>query len=304
MPFLETTYVIIAAYSLHLKDSATFYSQLCFASLFSTREEKKEVVQRLGSLNSLCGSRKEDKREAGCSVNEEDFQDETKTMSLGHACFLVELAFVGSSGRGAWVLFDPVFSDRCSPSQFLVPKRYTEPPCKIKDIPEVDWIVISYSHYDQYGPSSLDHAHAPESSDARQSLAEPEDEQGGGYTEYDVCLDHGTRRFSSRQMARRFSRSEPQIEIDLKTATPGMEDTMANINAMWFGHTCFVVECPGEVRALSPRAVLIEKNGIRTDSRPSSAYTRMEGMRKWFIGHLTSQYDAGIRGRAGGQTEG
>ncbi|KAK0431779.1 hypothetical protein EV421DRAFT_1666149, partial [Armillaria borealis] len=74
---------------------------------------------------------------------------------LGHACFLVELTFVGSSGRGAWVLFDPVFSDRCSPSQFLVPKRYTEPPCKIKDISEVDWTVISYSHYDHLDNHTL-----------------------------------------------------------------------------------------------------------------------------------------------------
>ncbi|KAK0430453.1 Metallo-hydrolase/oxidoreductase [Armillaria borealis] len=81
---------------------------------------------------------------------EEEHQGEIKATWLGHACFLVELPFVASLGRGARVLFDPVFSDRCSPTQFLGPKRYTEPPCKIEDIPEVDAVVISHNHYDQY----------------------------------------------------------------------------------------------------------------------------------------------------------
>lgn len=46
------------------------------------------------------------------------------TTWLGHACFLVELP--GSAGeRGVRILFDPVFSDRCSPSQYVGPKRYT-----------------------------------------------------------------------------------------------------------------------------------------------------------------------------------
>ncbi|KAK0215408.1 beta-lactamase superfamily domain-containing protein [Armillaria fumosa] len=54
----------------------------------------------------------------------------------------------GEAGRGGRVLFDPVFSDRCSPTQFFGPKRYTEPPCKIEEIPEVDAVVISHNHYD------------------------------------------------------------------------------------------------------------------------------------------------------------
>ncbi len=44
-----------------------------------------------------------------------------------------------SLGRGA---FDPVLSDRCSPSQFLGPKKYTNLPRKI---PEVNAIVVSVS---------------------------------------------------------------------------------------------------------------------------------------------------------------
>lgn len=68
---------------------------------------------------------------------------------LGHACFYVE--FPG----GLRVLFDPVFSDRCSPVQFMGPKRYTRPPCAIADIPGVDVVVISHNHYDHVDHASV-----------------------------------------------------------------------------------------------------------------------------------------------------
>lgn len=61
---------------------------------------------------------------------------------LGHACYFVE--FPG----GLRVLFDPVFSERCSPFSWLGPKRYTEVPCQIEDIPTIDIVIISHSHYD------------------------------------------------------------------------------------------------------------------------------------------------------------
>ncbi|KAF2145065.1 uncharacterized protein K452DRAFT_295620 [Aplosporella prunicola CBS 121167] len=61
---------------------------------------------------------------------------------LGHACYFVE--FPG----GLRVLFDPVFESRCSPFSFMGPKRYTEMPCKIEDIPTIDVVVISHAHYD------------------------------------------------------------------------------------------------------------------------------------------------------------
>lgn len=61
---------------------------------------------------------------------------------LGHACYYVEFP------TGLRVLFDPVFTDRCSPLSWLGPKRYTEMPCQIKDIPTIDAVVISHNHYD------------------------------------------------------------------------------------------------------------------------------------------------------------
>tara|TARA_R110002003_G_scaffold55_5_gene4957 strand:- start:1731 stop:2693 length:963 start_codon:yes stop_codon:yes gene_type:complete len=46
------------------------------------------------------------------------------------------------------VLFDPVFEDCCAPINFKSLRRYTPPPCEIEDLPTVDVVVISHSHYD------------------------------------------------------------------------------------------------------------------------------------------------------------
>jgi L-ascorbate metabolism protein UlaG (beta-lactamase superfamily) len=68
---------------------------------------------------------------------------------LGHACFYVE--FPG----GLRVLFDPVFTQRCSPLTFLGPKRYTEIPCQIEEIPFIDAVIISHNHYDHMSHPTL-----------------------------------------------------------------------------------------------------------------------------------------------------
>lgn len=53
------------------------------------------------------------------------------------------------------MLFDPVFEDRCSPFTWLGPKRYTPRPCDIADIPFVDAVVISHSHYDHLSTGTV-----------------------------------------------------------------------------------------------------------------------------------------------------
>lgn len=68
--------------------------------------------------------------------------DTLRATWLGHACYFVEFP------EGFRVLFDPVFSERCSPFTWLGPKRYTDVPCQIGDIPTVDAVVISHNHYD------------------------------------------------------------------------------------------------------------------------------------------------------------
>ncbi|KAI9843600.1 MAG: hypothetical protein M1838_002532 [Thelocarpon superellum] len=72
---------------------------------------------------------------------------------LGHACYYVE--FPG----GFRVLFDPVFEPRCSPFSWLGPKRYTPAPCALEDIPIVDAVVISHSHYDHLSHPTITALH-------------------------------------------------------------------------------------------------------------------------------------------------
>ncbi|XP_061920914.1 N-acyl-phosphatidylethanolamine-hydrolyzing phospholipase D isoform X3 [Entelurus aequoreus] len=60
---------------------------------------------------------------------------------LGHASVLVEL-------DGLNILTDPIFSQRASPFQFMGPKRYRGPPCNVQQLPRIDAVVISHSHYD------------------------------------------------------------------------------------------------------------------------------------------------------------
>jgi L-ascorbate metabolism protein UlaG (beta-lactamase superfamily) len=59
----------------------------------------------------------------------------------GHASALIEI-------EGSRVLFDPVWSDRVSPSAFVGPKRLHPVPVPLDELPPIDAIVISHDHYD------------------------------------------------------------------------------------------------------------------------------------------------------------
>ncbi|WP_344827917.1 MBL fold metallo-hydrolase [Actinocorallia longicatena] len=60
---------------------------------------------------------------------------------LGHGTSVVEI-------DGRRVLFDPVFSDRVSPSGIVGPKRVHPVPVRAEDLPRLDVIAISHDHYD------------------------------------------------------------------------------------------------------------------------------------------------------------
>ena len=60
---------------------------------------------------------------------------------IGWASVLVEI-------DGRIVLTDPIWSQRCSPSTLVGPKRFHPPPIAIDDLPPVDLVVISHDHYD------------------------------------------------------------------------------------------------------------------------------------------------------------
>ena len=57
--------------------------------------------------------------------------------------------------RSINILFDPIFSKRCSPSQTVGPVRFTEPPCQVEDLPPIDLILLSHDHYDHSDVESL-----------------------------------------------------------------------------------------------------------------------------------------------------
>ncbi|MEU8511436.1 MBL fold metallo-hydrolase [Kitasatospora sp. NPDC048722] len=59
----------------------------------------------------------------------------------GHASALVEI-------EGSRVLLDPIWSDRCSPSAHVGPKRLHPVPVALEELPQVDAVLISHDHYD------------------------------------------------------------------------------------------------------------------------------------------------------------
>ncbi|SHN40163.1 MBL fold metallo-hydrolase [Cryptosporangium aurantiacum] len=65
----------------------------------------------------------------------------------GHSSALVEI-------EGCRVLFDPVWSERCSPSSLVGPRRLHPNPVPLAQLPRVDAVVISHDHYDHLdGPT-------------------------------------------------------------------------------------------------------------------------------------------------------
>lgn len=62
---------------------------------------------------------------------------------LGHASFLLV-------GSGLRILIDPVFSEYCAPFPFHVAgmKRKSPPPIALVDLPAIDVILLTHSHYD------------------------------------------------------------------------------------------------------------------------------------------------------------
>ena len=66
------------------------------------------------------------------------------TTWIGHETFLYQ-------NKDINVLTDPHFTDRASPLSFAGPKRYMPPGMEIEDLPNIDVVTISHSHYDHLG---------------------------------------------------------------------------------------------------------------------------------------------------------
>ncbi|GAA4340005.1 MBL fold metallo-hydrolase [Pigmentiphaga soli] len=67
---------------------------------------------------------------------------------VGHSTLLLQ------AGRFN-LLTDPMFSERASPLSFLGPKRYQPPGLALADLPHIDAVVISHSHYDHLDLASV-----------------------------------------------------------------------------------------------------------------------------------------------------
>jgi N-acyl-phosphatidylethanolamine-hydrolysing phospholipase D len=67
---------------------------------------------------------------------------------VGHSTLLIQL-------DGINILTDPIWSDRCSPVQFMGPKRVVLPGIKFEDLPPIDVVIISHNHYDHLDKNTI-----------------------------------------------------------------------------------------------------------------------------------------------------
>ena len=63
-----------------------------------------------------------------------------KIIWLGHSSFLLNM-------DGSIVLVDPVFSGAAAPVPFFV-RRFQDPPIALRELPPIDYVLISHDHYD------------------------------------------------------------------------------------------------------------------------------------------------------------
>lgn len=75
-------------------------------------------------------------------------QGKVRYVWMGHSsCYL--------QANGINVLTDPVWSDRCSPSQYFGPKRIMNVPIQLEEL-DIDIVLLSHTHYDHLdAPSAL-----------------------------------------------------------------------------------------------------------------------------------------------------
>jgi L-ascorbate metabolism protein UlaG (beta-lactamase superfamily) len=68
---------------------------------------------------------------------------------VNHATLLIQTENVN-------ILTDPIWSERCSPVQFMGPKRHHAPGVRFEDLPPVDVVLLSHNHYDHMDVATLE----------------------------------------------------------------------------------------------------------------------------------------------------
>ena len=67
---------------------------------------------------------------------------------LGHATFLIKI-------NGKTILTDPFLSEYASPISWAGPRRYVEPGISLENLPPIDIVIISHSHYDHLDEKTI-----------------------------------------------------------------------------------------------------------------------------------------------------
>lgn len=80
--------------------------------------------------------------------------DESKPWAqwINHSTYLLSL-------QGRHFLTDPIWGERASPVSFLGPKRKIPPAVAMKDLPVIDYVLISHDHYDHLDNHSVEELH-------------------------------------------------------------------------------------------------------------------------------------------------
>ena len=81
-------------------------------------------------------------------INNDISKSELMVTWFGHSTVFIQM-------NGMNILIDPVFSKRPSPISFIGPKRFSEPPITIDELPPIDIVIVSHDHYDHLDMKSI-----------------------------------------------------------------------------------------------------------------------------------------------------
>ena len=115
-----------------------------FTNPYLTNPRRKLIdffLWQLGYYNDVKKPRKKPKTFSFPNKNEKSSAQKPQITWVNHSTFLVEIG-------GIRLLTDPIWSKRCSPFNFIGPKRQHEHGVKIDQLPNVDIVLISHDHYD------------------------------------------------------------------------------------------------------------------------------------------------------------
>lgn len=79
---------------------------------------------------------------------EDNYTDSLKLIFVNHSTFLIQMDTLN-------ILTDPIWSDRCSPMQWIGPKRNRPAGVTFNSLPDIDLVLISHNHYDHLDKNTI-----------------------------------------------------------------------------------------------------------------------------------------------------